>query len=157
MEIVLISKSNGALARLRLRWYGVGLSLLIFGFFGIALFFLGFDRGGEKMANRLINDAEYSSNFWQREISNNRKLLRDLRTDFDADLASLSSKIGAMQAHIVRLDAVAGRVIDVAQLDAEEFAITEPPALGGRADAASFTPKWENLSRQAHSSSTRSR
>ena len=110
-----------------------------------ALFFLGFDRGGEKMANRLINDAEYSSNFWQREISNNRKLLRNLRTDFDADLASLSSKIGAMQAHIVRLDAVAGRVIDVAQLDAEEFAITEPPALGGRADAASFTPKWENL------------
>ena len=145
MEIVLISKSTGALARLRLRWYGLGLCLLIFGFFGAALFFLGFDKGGNQMADRLINDADYATSFWQREISNNRRILRDLRTDFDADLASLSSKIGSMQAHIVRLDAVAGRVINVAQLDEKEFAITEPPAIGGPTDAATFTPKWENL------------
>lgn len=145
MEIVLISKSTGALARLRLRWYGVGLCLMVMGFFAVALFFSGYDRGGESMADKLLNDTQFATNTWQREISNNRKVLRDLRTDFDADLSLLSSKIGTMQAHIVRLDALAGRVIDVAQLDANEFALTEAPAIGGPEALGSLTPKWDNL------------
>ena len=145
MEIVLISKSTGALARLRLRWYGIGILLLICGFSGAALYFVGFDAGGSQMAEKFINDTDYATTFWQREISHNRKILRNLRTDFDADLASLSSKLGTMQAQIVRLDAVAGRVVSVAQLDEEEFSLTETPAIGGPSNPRVFTPEWENL------------
>ena len=154
MEIVLISKSSGALARLRIRWYAFGVFLLVFGFVGAMLFFIGYDKGGERVADRLLNDTEYATQFWQREISNNRQFLKNLRTDFDADLAALSSKIGSLQAHIVRLDAVAERVVDVAQLDSKEFALTETPAIGGPSDPAVFTPKWQNLLENLHSLNT---
>ncbi|MGR8946884.1 MAG: M23 family metallopeptidase [Gammaproteobacteria bacterium] len=145
MEIVLISKSNGALARLHIRWYAFVTAFGAFGLVAAAVFFTGFEHGGDKMANRLLNDVEYATNFWQSEIASNRKFLSQLRTDFDADLSALSSKMGSLQAHIVRLDALAQRVVDVAQLDSEEFALSESPAIGGPSDKASITPKWSNL------------
>ncbi|MEM7469027.1 MAG: M23 family metallopeptidase [Pseudomonadota bacterium] len=145
MEIVLISKSTGALARLRIRWYAIATGLLIFAFIATYLFFMGFEQGGDKMADKLLNDTEFANNFWQQEISTNRKFLNRLRTDFDADLATLSSKLGKLQAHIVRLDALAERVLNVAHLDSQEFALLESPAIGGPFETTTLSPKWQNL------------
>ena len=145
MEIVLISKSNGALARLHVKWYAIAIAVGIIGLFGTGIFIAGHERGGDKMADRLLNDTTYASTFWQREISANRKFLGQLRTDFDADLTALSSKVGSLQAHIVRLDALAERVVNVAQLDSQEFALSESPAIGGPSDRATSTPQWDNL------------
>ena len=145
MEIVLISKSNGALARLHVKWYAIAIAVGIIGLFGTGIFIAGHERGGDKMADRLLNDTTYASTFWQREISANRKFLGQLRTDFDADLTALSSKVGSLQAHIVRLDALAERVVNVAQLDSQEFALSESPAIGGPSDRATST-SWHRLS-----------
>lgn len=144
MEIVLISKANGALGRLHIRWYAITSLLLIAGFLGAGLFFLGFEQGSDHTADRLINDTDHALTFWQREISSNRKFLRTLRTDFDADLATLSSKVGSLQAHIARLDALAERVIGVAQLDSMEFRLTDSPAMGGP-ESKPNNPKWVAL------------
>lgn len=144
MEIVLISKSNGALGRVHIRWYAVATLSLVAAFVAVGLFFLGFERGSDHTADRLINDSDHALTFWQREISSNRKFLRTLRTDFDADLATLSSKVGSLQAHIVRLDALAERVIGVAQLDSMEFRLAESPAIGGP-ESKPDNPKWVAL------------
>lgn len=145
MEIVLISKSNGALGRVHVRWHTI--ATLVVGGILVAsiLFFFGFERGIDHSAERLLNDSEHALTFWQREISSNRKFLKTLRTDFDADLSALSSKVGSLQAHIVRLDALAERVLGVAQLDSEEFGLADSPAIGGPENAVPDNPKWRAL------------
>lgn len=49
----------------------------------------------------------------------------------DADLALLSQKIGQMQAHIIRLNALGGRLTKIADIDEEEFIFDSPPPQGG--------------------------
>lgn len=145
MEIVLISKSSGALGRLQLRWPAVVAALSLVSAVVGAFYFLGFENGTERTADKLLNDTQYSANFWQQEISANRNFLKILRTDFDADLSTISSKVGTLQAHITRLDALAERVIDVANLDSEEFGLEESPAIGGPKSAIAADPKWQSL------------
>jgi len=145
MEIVLISKSNGALGRMQLRWYAIAFGVAVLMVAASGVFFIGYEEGRDRTADRLLNDAGHALTFWQREISSNRKFLKILRTDFDADLATLSSKVGSLQAHIVRLDALAERVIGVAQLDSEEFGLSDSPAIGGPAQSEQHQPRWHAL------------
>ena len=145
MEIVFISKASGALGRFKLSW-GTAVAITLVGVLaGAAVFFSGYQSGADNMANRVLNDSEFAATFWQRELMSQRKFLSDLRQEFDADLSAMSGKVGSLQAHIVRLDALSERLINVANLDAEEFRINETPAIGGPEPRIYDAPKWNTL------------
>ena len=55
------------------------------------------------------------------------RVIRSTEQGIDA----LALRLGTLQAHIVRLDALGSRLVDMAKLDAEEFAFGEQPARGG--------------------------
>ena len=52
------------------------------------------------------------------------------------NIDALSLRLGQMQAHMIRLDALGSRLADIGSLDASEFNFGEQPAQGGRLNAA---------------------
>lgn len=68
---------------------------------------------------------------WQGELQAQRRSLTELRENAEARIDALTARIGQMQGHITRLNALGNKLVKMADLDAREFEFTNPPALGG--------------------------
>ena len=120
MELVFLSKSRGALARVQLRFSSAVVAVLLFTSGAAGLAYWGYLRGADAMSNAIASDPEYATSFWQ-------------------------VRAGALQAHVTRLDALAERLVNAAGLDPDEFGLTETPALGGPAPENFVPPEWTSL------------
>jgi murein DD-endopeptidase MepM/ murein hydrolase activator NlpD len=65
-----------------------------------------------------------------------RKALEEAGQESQAQLDAFAGRVGEMQAEILRLNALGVRLVDMADLDQEEFDFENPPPVGGPADAA---------------------
>lgn len=145
MELLIISKSRGTTARIRL-----GLLAVTLGFVALAALlsftaYQGYARGSDAMAELMLNNPERSSMLWQREIIRQRQFLNELERDLEADLSALAGTVGRMQGHLTRLDAVAERVVINTKLDPEEFDLANAPAVGGPHSANAKPPEWSGM------------
>ncbi len=145
MEIIILSKSRGTTARLRLSWSVLTVLTLLLVGGSSSLAYWGYSRGGNAMVEEILNNPERSNQIWQREIINQRKFLNLLSLDMNADLSSLSGAIGRLQSQLTRLDAVAERVAKSARIDVAEFAFGREPAIGGPQSANLQAPQWIDL------------
>lgn len=66
-----------------------------------------------------------------REIDQQRVSLNGIRSEMQGKVNALASRIGTLNAHLIRLDAMGRRVTDLAGLDRGEFDFDEPPPVGG--------------------------
>ncbi len=80
--------------------------------------------------------AEISS--WKKEINQQKVTLAQMQQEADANVDVLSSRIGLIQAHMLRLDALGRRIMDLSNLKGE-FDFDEIPALGGPASSLSVS------------------
>jgi hypothetical protein len=60
-----------------------------------------------------------------------RKALNEAEQQSIAQLDAFAGRVGEMQAEILRLNALGGRLVEMAELDAEEFDFENPPPVGG--------------------------
>jgi hypothetical protein len=74
-----------------------------------------------------------------------RKTLDEAKQESVAQLDAFAGRVGAMQAEILRLNALGERLVEMAGLDAEEFDFQSPPPIGGPNDD-SLAPKGTSLS-----------
>ena len=145
MELVLISKSKGALGQLRINGASllVGFALFIIGICGAA--YVGNQGGAQSRVNSLKTEPVLATTFWQQELIAQRKLIGETRLDAESHLSTLAIRVGALQAHMTRLDAVAERLVQVANLDPAEFGLSGAPALGGPVAGDFILPEWSSL------------
>ena len=68
---------------------------------------------------------------WKQTIRQQRLELERLKQESDANVEALTSRLGLMQAHMNRLDALGQKLIKMAKIDNGEFDFSQPPALGG--------------------------
>ena len=68
---------------------------------------------------------------WQSELDDQRRSLAQVRENAEAHVNALTTRIGQMQAHITRLNALGSKLVKMAKLDKSEFEFNSPPALGG--------------------------
>ena len=68
-----------------------------------------------------------------------RKALDEARRESSAQLDAFAGRVGEMQAEILRLNALGGRLVEMADLDAEEFDFENPPPVGGPDDGIMAT------------------
>lgn len=68
---------------------------------------------------------------WQQQIYQQQVQLQYLRQEANADVDALSSRLGLLQAHVMRLDALGQKLIQMANIDKGEFDFGNIPALGG--------------------------
>mgnify|MGYP001544908253 FL=1 len=71
---------------------------------------------------------------WADEAAAQRSALSQITQSTVQGLDALTSRIGELQSHVIRLDALGQRLTEVANLDSGEFDFQDPPAQGGPDD-----------------------
>ena len=68
---------------------------------------------------------------WNEDLSAQSDQLARIEQDVDDQVSALATRVGRMQAQLVRLDALGRQLTEVAKLKRGEFDFDEPPAVGG--------------------------
>jgi murein DD-endopeptidase MepM/ murein hydrolase activator NlpD len=128
MQLILLSKERGHLGQVRLdsgrAWVGVVAVALII--------CAGVFYGGFKAAELFgISNPAGQVDTWRAEIANQQSILDGTRDALQRNLDALALRLGQMNAHVVRLDALGARLTQMAGLKDGEFDFTSQPSLGG--------------------------
>ena len=76
----------------------------------------------------------------QSELDAQRMKLADATRKAEENLNALALRLGQLQAHVIRIDALGQRLTSMAKLDKGEFDFENPPAQGGPVSDAQSTP-----------------
>ncbi len=128
MELILLSKDRGHLGHLRLTSRRVWLSLSAVAFIGCT----GVFYGGYTAATHfgLANPANQVA-AWRADLAEQEAVLEATRETAQHNLNALALRLGQMNAHVVRLDALGQRLTQMAGLEDGEFDFAATPSLGG--------------------------
>ena len=64
---------------------------------------------------------------WKADVRHHQVQLSHIREEADADIDALSSRVGLLQAHVMRLDALGRKLVHMASIDAAEFNFDSSP------------------------------
>jgi murein DD-endopeptidase MepM/ murein hydrolase activator NlpD len=92
--------------------------------FGAGTTYLGYTLNPPQNNQALIEE-------WQQKIRQQQVRLDHIGEEADADIDALSSRLGLLQAHIMRLDALGQKLVHMANIEKGEFDFDNTPALGG--------------------------
>jgi murein DD-endopeptidase MepM/ murein hydrolase activator NlpD len=130
VNILFLSSNKGTVCSLNLGkpLHFLGLVIVIgmiaIGGFGAGAAYLGYSLNASPDSQALIEE-------WQQEIHQQRIRLQNISQEADADIVALSSRLGLLQAHVMRLDALGQKLVKMANIDRGEFDFDSTPALGG--------------------------
>lgn len=127
MEIIVISSSRRRSRRTHL---GHGASLSLIGAV-IALLAGTYYLGYRSVPVAADVGPELYAAAWQAEVVEQRDKVDGAINDAERNLDALALRMGEIQSRVVRLDALGRRLVEMADLDAEEFSFDEVPARGG--------------------------
>ncbi|HEY5559989.1 MAG TPA: M23 family metallopeptidase [Steroidobacteraceae bacterium] len=77
---------------------------------------------------------------WKEDLSSQSEQLATIRQQVDDQVATLATRVGQMQAQLLRLDALGKHLTEVGKLKRGEFDFDQPPALGGPETGAGEGP-----------------
>ena len=128
MNIVLLRRKKGCAGLVTL--CQKKLSLVLVGFFiivPISLIYAGYHLG---IAHMRANPDDLTREV-QAELDAQRVKLADATRKAEDNLNALALRLGQLQAHVIRIDALGQRLTSMAKLDKGEFDFENPPAQGG--------------------------
>jgi murein DD-endopeptidase MepM/ murein hydrolase activator NlpD len=96
---------------------------------GLLLAAAGWYAGSTWGGGRAV--SEYTLARWQEDLAAQQAQLAKIQQTVDDQVATLATRVGQMQAQLLRLDALGKHLTDVAKLKRGEFDFDQPPALGG--------------------------
>ena len=105
-----------------LMWGGI---VALFALFATAIFFGGYYTAAWQAEARAAADPV------QRELAAQAEEIARSKRVAQADVDALSGKVGELQAHVIRLDALGAQLTSMAGLKRGEFNFNAPPAEGG--------------------------
>src|SRR3569832_1812600 len=92
--------------------------------------YAGFFRGAQSAREGEVVEASAAA----ADGREGKQVTRELREHINA----LAARLGTLQAHVIRLDAVGWRLVDLAGLDNGEFNFNNPPPQGGPESVSVF-------------------
>jgi murein DD-endopeptidase MepM/ murein hydrolase activator NlpD len=128
MNIIFFSKRRGAARQLNLA-HPVALGLvaaLALGLLGGA-FMLGVQLGQGNGARVARGDTDH----WTQILSDQKQQIADLKQQLQERVDAMAVRLGAMNAHVIRLDALGKRLTEMADIDNREFDFDSDPPTGG--------------------------
>lgn len=126
MNILLVSKHLGGSACLCLnRGKVIALAVAVFLAFPSIALYAGFHLGKEDAAD------VFAATSVNKELERQRDEILEAKRVAEENLNALTLRLGQMQAHVIRLDALGQRLTRMAGLDSGEFDFNNPPAQGG--------------------------
>lgn len=125
MNILFLSSSRGQICGLSLtKPLHLLLMMGIVGLIVMGSVYVGYTLNPSQDNQALIDE-------WQSDVHRHQVQLNHIREEADADIDALSSRIGLLQAHVMRLDALGRKLVKMARIDKGEFDFETTPALGG--------------------------
>lgn len=125
MNIILLSANKGTFCNIGLcKPVHYFVLLLLVGVIGGGVGYFGYWVG--QSPEQGLNFSEWRNTIHQQQLD-----LTSLKEESDASVEALSSRLGLLQAHVNRLDAVGQKLIQMAKIDNGEFDFSQTPALGG--------------------------
>ncbi|MFK7912908.1 MAG: M23 family metallopeptidase [Pseudomonadales bacterium] len=76
-------------------------------------------------------ESEQQVDQWQTELASQQTVIKALSADADATSEAVGRQLARMQARLLRMEAIGSRVVQIADLDAEEFSFVEQAPQGG--------------------------
>ncbi len=129
MNILILSSSKGKLGGVNLaKPLSLVVAMLALSAIVAGSAYVGYhlnDRQGWQADKELVA-------VWQEDIETHRQSLMRLQEEADADIDALSSRVGVLQAHVLRLDALGRKLLVMADIEEGEFDFNQSPAsIGG--------------------------
>jgi murein DD-endopeptidase MepM/ murein hydrolase activator NlpD len=139
VKIIILSKKYGHCRSFNLGlWSGL---VLLIGFIALIslpiLHLAGHITGKKSLSDLLDYQVQH---VWARHLSDQEELIAQTRQEADGKLTALTLRLAELQARLVRVDALGGRLTSMAKLDGGEFDFSQPPAVGGPEVEASGGP-----------------
>ena len=128
MQLILLSKDRGHLGHVRLTsgrvWLGIVAATLIVT--------AGAFYGGIAAARLFgISNPQAQVSTWRDELAQQQAVVEGTKRTLQQNVDALALRIGQLNAHVVRLDALGARLTQMAGLKDGEFDFTSAPSLGG--------------------------
>ena len=128
MNIIFFSKREGLARQLNLAHpltLGV-LAVLVLGILGTA-FALGMQLG-QSSSGRM---ARGESARWTQILADQKRQIADLKDRMNERINAMAMRMGEVNAHVIRLDALGKRLTEMADIDSHEFDFDSTPPAGG--------------------------
>ena len=125
MNILFLSSNRGKICGLSLK---KPLHLLL------VLAMIGLMTGGSIYVGYTLNpnqDNQAVIDQWKADVHRQQVQLKHIREEAEANINAMSSRIGLLQAHVMRLDALGQKLVKMASIDQAEFDFDQTPAVGG--------------------------
>lgn len=132
MNIIFVPKNKGKSASYRLSRVGIWGVSFLFLILPVALLGGGYYLGAENSEPGPWALMEH----WRGDMEDQRQQIDTVTRDANENINALSRRLAQLQAHVIRLDALGSRLIEVADLDKGEFDFSVPPAVGGPEEVA---------------------
>lgn len=128
MELILFDRDRGQIGHLHLKPKRVWLAASTL---ALTLFAGSFYVGWRVADAYGVTNPGVEMQAWRAELEAQQVALERTRRGLQQSVDALALRLGQMNAHVVRLDALGARLTMMAGLDDGEFDFTSPPALGG--------------------------
>jgi murein DD-endopeptidase MepM/ murein hydrolase activator NlpD len=125
MKFKIVSSRTGNVRQFDLTRPKVLLGVAVVALFSISLVFGAGLQVGRFVAGPLKNEQ------LARKVEQQRLDIKAARGQLQGNVDALASRVGMMNAHLIRLDALGRRITDLANLDRGEFDFDKPPPAGG--------------------------
>jgi murein DD-endopeptidase MepM/ murein hydrolase activator NlpD len=128
MNVIFVGRKTGQVKQLDLRHPLVVTAALtlVFGIVGGA-FSVGIGLG---VRHHVANPIDQLGG-WSADLLRQKAQIEDVRRALQEKVNALAMRVGQMNAHVIRLDALGKRLTRMAKIDDGEFDFGNPPALGG--------------------------
>ena len=128
MNIILFTSKRGQVWNYEINLLHAALTVV----FGLIVLFAAAVYTGVRLGN---DELKYVVD-WQDVVSGQQAEIAEARLDAQADIDALTLRLGQMQAQMLRLNALGGRLVGQSDLDKAEFDFNAVPAVGGPEDVA---------------------
>ncbi len=125
MKFKIVSSRTGNVRQFDLTRPKVLLGVAVVALVSISLVFGAGLQVGRFVAGPLKNEQ------LARKVEQQRLDIKAARGQLQGNVDALASRVGMMNAHLIRLDALGRRITDLANLDRGEFDFDKPPPAGG--------------------------
>ncbi len=131
MELILVSNNRNRTYRLPIGLLGALFVGLLFLALVVGTFHIGSKTAASQAEVSYSQRDAQKDNQWQRELAKQQADIDAAKNNAEKNLDALSARLSTLQAHLLRLDALGSRLIDIANMSDKEFNMLEPPGLGG--------------------------
>jgi len=128
MNVIFVDRQNGRARQLNLAHpaalAGVSLAILVLvGGAFLAGRAMGISQGGERPTAQMAQ--------WSKQLATQEAQIAEAKRVLQENVDALAKRVGQMNAHVIRLDALGQRLTEMANIDDREFDFRNAPAQGG--------------------------